>query len=219
MNSSTKLKDIIQEIFNKDKLIRCILIAIIPAAFFYGTALIGLHSRGFSVMEILRDSAQQNDVSSFIGFLSNIGVWLWVSSAAICFFVVFLSNTVDKKHLKELLLLTGLLSITLAIDDFFMIHDRYINQNYCYLAYAIIASLILLRSHKSILETEATAFLIAGLLLASSILTDLIQNYIPLEYHHVQVFEEGFKFIGAATWLYFNAMVAKTITNYLKVSN
>jgi hypothetical protein len=210
MNSTTKFKDLIQIIFNKDKLIRCFLIAIVPASIFYVTALLGLHSRGFAVMEIIRDSAQQNDVSSFIGFLSNIGVWLWVASAAICTFIVFFIPTTNQKSLKELLILTGLLSISLAIDDFFMIHDRYINQNYCYLAYAIIASLILIRSYKSILETEASVFLLAGFLLASSILTDLIQYYIPLSYHHVQIIEEGFKFTGAATWLYFNVRVAQS---------
>ncbi len=51
----------------------------------------------------------------------------------------------------------------------------------------------------------------AGVLLASSIFTDLIQTRIPLSYEYSQVIEEGFKFIGAATWLYFNCCVALSL--------
>jgi len=104
--------------------------------------------------------------------------------------------------------LAGMLSIILAIDDFFLIHDRYINQNICYLVYAIVASAILIRHNKQILEIEGFAFLVAGSFLALFIFTDLIQSHIPLRYSYTQVLEEGFKFIGAATWLYFNSRIA-----------
>ena len=159
-------------------------------------------------MEILRDPAQQSGASSFLGFLSNIGIWLWVSSAAICFFTIRTSDSLLKRNRKELMFLAGMLSIILAIDDFFLIHDRYINQNICYLVYAIVASAILIRHNKQILEIEGFAFLVAGSFLALSIFTDLIQSHIPLRYSYTQVLEEGFKFIGAATWLYFNSRIA-----------
>ena len=118
------------------KVSRCILLGILPAALFYSIALFWLRYSGFMIMEILRDPAQQSGESSFLGFLSNIGIWLWVSSV------------------------------------------------------------------------EGFAFLVAGSFLALSILTDLLQSYSPLSYTYTQVFEEGFKFIGAATWLYFNARMA-----------
>lgn len=159
-------------------------------------------------MEILRDPAQQSGASSFLGFLSNIGIWLWVSSAAICFFTAITSDSILNRNYKELIILTGLLSITLAIDDFFLIHDRYINQKICYLAYAILVGFILICHFRQIIEIEGFAFLVAGSFLALSIITDLIQLYIPLQYSHTQVLEEGFKFIGAATWLYFNFRIS-----------
>jgi disulfide bond formation protein DsbB len=101
-----------------------------------------------------------------------------------------------------------MLSIILAVDDFFLIHDRYIDQKFCYLVYAILAIAILIRHNKKILEIEGFAFLVAGSFLALSILTDVIQSRIPMQYGYTQVFEEGFKFIGAATWLYFNSRIA-----------
>jgi len=164
-------------------------------------SLLVLSNSGLEVMEILRDPAQQSGQSSFLGFLSNIGIWLWVSAAAICFFA--LSNESSDLSTRELLFLLGLFSLILAVDDFFLIHDRYINQKICYLAYAAIAGAILVRHFKKIITINGFAFVLAGVLLALSIVTDLIQFQIPMRYFVVQIFEEGFKFVGAAAWLYF----------------
>lgn len=202
------LLNFLKNIFDLKKLYKCIYIAIIPAILFYSMSLFWLKYTGFEVMEILRDPAQQSGESSFIGFLSNIGIWLWVSASAISFFSVLTNDFKFNKNLKELLFLTGVLSILLAIDDFFLIHDRYIKQEICFIVYAIFAGSILIRHYKLILKIEGFAFLFAGLLLALSIFTDLIQSHIPIKYSYSQVFEEGFKFIGATTWLYFTARVA-----------
>lgn len=197
-----------KKIFDLKNISRCIFISIIPALLFYSFSLYGLMSFGFEPMEILRDPAQQTGASSFLGFLSNIGIWLWVSSAAICFFMIATGRSMFNKNHKELLLLTGTLSLILAIDDFFMIHDRYINQKICYLIYAIIAGAILIRHYKQIIEIDGFAFLTAVSFLALSILADLIQNYISFPYNYTQIIEEGFKFVGAATWLYFISRIA-----------
>lgn len=178
------------------------LLAVVPAVLFYGISLFVLNTSGFEVMEILRDPEQQSGASSFRGFLSNIGIWLWVSAAAIAFYA-FSSVSLYNKNLKNLVFLAGMLSLLLAVDDFFLIHDRYINQKISFLVYAIFAGTLLVRHYELILKHEGFAFLLAGTLLALSIVTDLIQTRIPMPYEYVQVFEEGFKFIGAATWLYF----------------
>ena len=57
-------------------------------------------------------------------------------------------------------------------------------------------------------EIDVAAYLVAGGLLALSIATDLAQRRIPLDYETTQMFEEGFKFTGAAVWLYFCTRVA-----------
>lgn len=202
----------LQQIFISKKILRYIFFAALPAVLFYGFSLIVLSTAGFQILEILRDPAQQTGQSSFLGFISNIGIWLWISSAAICFFSAFNFNQTDKY--KELLILVGLLSIILAIDDFFMIHDRYINEKFCYLAYALCAGILLLRHFREITKIDGFSFLLAGILLALSILTDLIQGHIPFKYAYIQIFEEGFKFIGAATWLYFSCQIASFQTSF-----
>ena len=208
MSLIDKLKLKSKQVFTKKNISRSLLFAIIPALLFYSISLLVLTSSGFEIMEVIRDTAQQTEASSFLGFLSNIGIWFWVSSAAICFFTIATRGSALKKNHKQLILLTGILSILLAIDDFFLIHDRYINQYICYFVYALLAGVILIRHHKLILEIEGFAFLLAGALLALSICTDVVQFHLPLEYSYTQIIEEGFKFTGGATWLYFNARIA-----------
>lgn len=182
----------------------CFLFAVLPALLFFTGALVLLRYAGFTLPEILRDPAQKTHVSSFIGFLSNIGVWLWVSAAAITFTAVYRNALQGGVSNQKLTILLGCLSLLLAIDDFFMLHDRYINQLICYAVYAGIAGLLLFRYFSEIMVSAGTAFLLACLFLALSILSDLLKFRIPLSYVHAEVMEEGFKFMGAATWLFFN---------------
>ncbi|MBE9030508.1 oxidase [filamentous cyanobacterium LEGE 11480] len=187
-------------------MIGCLLFSLLPASIFFVASLAFLLGNGFTLMEILRDPAQQSGQSSFLGFLSNIGVWLWVSSTAICFFSLF--NSKSSIRGKEMVFLVGTFSSILAVDDFFMIHDRYVDQKLCYLAYALTAGALLVRHFRKIIAVDSFSFILAGTLLALSIGTDLIQSRIPLPYSIVQVFEEGFKFVGGAVWLYFCSQIS-----------
>ena len=47
------------------------------------------------------------------------------------------------------------------------------------------------------------ASLAATLLLGLSIVSDKVQDLLPIGYATVQLFEEGFKFVGIACWLAF----------------
>lgn len=192
-----------------DALARCVLFAILPALSFYALALAGLGLKGFIPMEVLRDAAQQTGQSSFLGFLSNIGVWLWVSSAAIAFCSAATNRASAPRKKTELALLIGVFSLALAVDDFFLIHDRYINEYLCYAGYAVFAAVLLFRHARTIFSPDGVAFLLAGSLLALSILSDVFQSHIPVPYAYVQVFEEGFKFAGGAVWLRFCGMMAQ----------
>ncbi len=199
-----------KQIFMKKKMLRCFIFAGVPALLFYGLSLLFLRKVGFSFMEILRDPAQQTGQSSFLGFVSNIGIWLWVSSTAICFYGAMIKTVIVKDSRRELLILLGMLSLLLAVDDFFMIHDRHGNEKWMYILYAFFAGSLLLRQYKTIIEVDGFAFLLAGFLLALSIATDVFQGKIFSSYKFSQVFEEGFKFVGAGIWLYFICRVASS---------
>ena len=183
------------------------LCVVLPALLFYGVSIFVLTGSGFTLREILRDPAQQSGASSFLGFVSNIGVWMWVSTTAICAFSLIVGASSGRHRHSELMVLLGLLSLLLAVDDFFLLHERYVYQKGIFLFYAIVALSLLVRHYRSIVAVDGFAFLLSGMLLASSIIIDLKQRKIPMDYAHVQVIEEACKFVGAALWLYFCARV------------
>lgn len=174
---------------------------------FYAVSVLVLDSVGFTLREILRDPAQQLDFSSFLGFVSNIGVWLWVSSVALCCYSLATCRPRSASGSTELVILLGLFSLLLAVDDFFLLHERYVYQKGIFLFYAIFALTLLVRHHRKIIEIDGFSFLLAGILLALSVLVDIDQRKIPLDYAHVQLIEEGCKFVGAAIWLFFCGQV------------
>ncbi len=208
MSKDNSIKELLGQMLAPKKVLACFLAVAIPALLFYVVSILTLKSQGFGFIEILRDPAQQSGESSFLGFLSNIGVFLWISATALSFFFAFSKTILKNKKQKELLFLIGSLSFFLAIDDFFMIHDRYIDQKIVYLIYAIFLWFIFIRHLKTIIEIDGFAFLLAGSFLALSILCDLIEDKTSFTYEQVQVVEEGFKFVGAAIWLYFVGRVA-----------
>ena len=176
-----------------ERLKRCVLFAVVPATLCYALVLRVFTLSKFEVIEVIRDPVQQTDVSSWLGFLSNLGVFMTAAAAVICLFIFS----------------TGL-SALLAFDDFFLIHDRYIDERLCYLAYAVCLVALLLRHSKTIWQVDAPAFLIAGGFLALSIFTDLFQEAVELTYTQTQILEEGCKFVGMSTWLFFSCRLAMT---------
>ena len=183
-------------------------LVVLPALLFYAVSVQILSNYGFSLKEILRDPAQQSGLSSFLGFVSNIGVWLWVSSVAICCFSLVAGVTEKSRGRIELLVLLAMLSLLLAVDDFFLLHERYVYQKGIFLFYAVFAITLFVRHFRRIIEIVGFSFVLAGTLLASSIIIDIMQRKFPFDYAQVQLVEEGCKFIGAALWLYFCGRVA-----------
>jgi hypothetical protein len=197
----------IRQIFVTRKILSSILWAVVPALIFYAVAVLVLSSTGFTLKEILRDPAQQLGFSSFMGFISNIGVWLWVSSTAICCYSLITCRLRSSNGSTELVILLGLLSLLLAVDDFFLLHERYVDQKGIFLFYAICALALLVRHNRKIIDIDGFSFLLAGALLAISVVVDMKQRKIPLDYAQVQLIEDGCKFVGAAIWLFFCGQV------------
>ncbi len=196
-------KSRMQKIFIAENISRCLRYCCLPALLFFSISMIVLTLSGFSTLEILRDSAQITKTSSFLGFLSSVGSWLWVAGATICLFRIATLDRNSNNQLKKLLHLIGWFSLFLAVDDFFLIHDRYITEGILFPLYAIYLIYLLIRHHTTIVEVDGFAFLLAGSFLALSVFVDAVQEIIALPYAYNQILEEGFKFLGGATWLFF----------------
>lgn len=176
--------------------------AILPATIVYILVLYLSVKSGVDPILVLRDPIQACDYPTNVGMISNLGVLMWASSTAIPLFISTCGLAINPKW-KQLILSGGLLSAVLCLDDLFLLHDRHVGQNFIYITYSVLALFILLRFHKLIIRCDGYSFIIASSFLGLSIMSDKLQDSLFFSYSTMQLYEEGFKFIGIACWLFF----------------
>jgi hypothetical protein len=97
--------------------------------------LVSLGGAGFTVLVaeltgtplwmLVRDPADTKDFSPYIGMLSHWGVILWTATAAICLFSTVLLKQQKAPHAtRRFLMVSGIFSLLLGIDDLYMLHER-----------------------------------------------------------------------------------------------
>lgn len=192
----------LQGVITRKAMSRVARACLLPALAFYVIALSIMSASGFNMIEILRDPAQQTGQSSFLGAVSTIGTWLWLAAAVFCFFRIATGAAPLEHDHRRLLKLAGGFSLFLAIDDFFLIHDRYITEGILIPAYALFLAYLIKRYWAMMREIDGLAFLAAGTMLFLSVLVDAVQEILPIPYGASQALEEGFKFLGAAAWAF-----------------
>ena len=177
--------------------------AMVPAAILYAVALVWSASEGVSAKLVLKDLAQSCQAPLGQGFLSSVGYLLWMAAAAIALFAAFNRQIQGSAVYRQFAFCGGGFSLWLCLDDMFLVHDRYIGQSFLYITYAVFTGLLLFRFRGPLLRFGVDTFLVSVVLLGLSVLTDSIQGLWPDSYQTVQIFEEGFKFLGIAAWLSF----------------
>ena len=177
--------------------------SIIAPLFIY-LSIIGLSSSfGIESTLVIRDLAQTCGYPIGVGLISNLGILMWSASASITLFSS-LSGLVEKREESNLLLLGGILTLILCLDDFLLLHDKYIGPDFLYITYSTIGIYMLIKFRKIIINIDCLPFIIAVFSLSLSIIFDrYIQEIFPENYINIQLFEEGFKFIGIACWMIF----------------
>ncbi len=185
------------------QILRLLLVAVLPALLVYVLLVRLSIAAGLEPIHVIRDLAQPCDTPIGVGLMPNLGVLLWMAAAAIALFTAF-SGLVEHPRWRGLLILGGSLSLLLTLDDFLLLHDRHIGPTFLYGLYAVLALAILLRQHDLLRQCGgAASFLAAAVLLGSSVLIDATQESWPFRYQHLQLVEEGAKFVGIACWLLF----------------
>lgn len=158
---------------------------------------------GLKPIQVIRDLAQTCRTPIGVGLLPNLGVLLWSAATVLPLFVV-LVGLVRPSRWRQLLLTGGALSALLTLDDFFLLHDRYIGPTFLYLLYAVLAVTLLLRYRDLLGQAGALMFLAAAVFLGASVGIDELQEVLPNAYYsRSQIVEEGAKFIGIACWCAF----------------
>lgn len=168
--------------------------------------------------ELMRDSLLVAEVSEdcchiYYGAISNIGVLLWASAAAIMFFtslVVALMGGQQYRHHIVQFGLGGFLTMLLCIDDFFLVHDIVLpklgfSETLAYVVYASFTALYVWYARSEILGARWPMFLLSVGFLALSVKIDVFFN---IDNDFRLLIEDGAKLIGITAWLSFHAEAA-----------
>jgi hypothetical protein len=171
--------------------------------FFYLLTILVFQSRKNLPGDLLtRDPVAIAQIPSYYGAFSQVGVLLWTAAAAMCLLSSrMLSKYFDSGKMRRFLWFSGLLTLLLAIDDAFLLHEdvlpfRGIPENLVLLTYFILIILYLIKFSSLILTTEYVFLSMAFLCFGGSILFDVI-----VEGLGVTVIEDGLKLTGIVYWI------------------
>jgi hypothetical protein len=165
---------------------------------------------------LTKDPAALVGFNPFTGFVSNLGILLWCSAGAICLFTAIITWPSGYYNADWFLLLSGLLSLVLLFDDFFMFHEYifpdilHVPEKGIYLGYLISFLVYIFYFRKLILRLEYKILIMAIFLFLLSVLVD---NILPQDGLY-NIAEDGFKVSGIFTWLVFYADSCRKIISW-----
>lgn len=153
------------------------------------------------IYETMTDPITSLNGEIWTGFGSNLGVFIWACSAAIAIFSgLSLIYSTGLKQESYFLIIFGLLTLVLSLDDLFLFHDLVlphfgISEYVIYVFYALTGFYILFKYLKLISQNENLLFYIGGTLFCFSIVIDVLPAS-PL----LGFFEDAVKFVGIFAW-------------------
>lgn len=182
------------------------LVLLITAAAAGGSVLaIGLLARaaGVGFSDLSRDTTSVAGAPFYVGALSTLGVLVWWGGGSACLLgAAVLGRRAPGDPRRLFLLVTGWLTLWLAFDDMFQIHEhvipvyagideRWILALYglAALAWAVVFRRVILGTEFSILLGAAACFLI-------SVAMDVTVATMPMQH----LIEDGGKLVGIALW-------------------
>ncbi len=191
------------------------------STFLLSLVLILHYWQGIPIGDMVRDPTAVAGESIYVGFISQAGIFMWAGAAAVCLLgaLVLTPKTEEARETRRFLLVSGLLSLTLGLDDVFLLHEAFfphigIPELVVFAAYGIFVAYYLLRFHRMIFRTE---FLLLGMALgffALSVLLDLLDpTFLDPDF-----WEDGSKVVGIVAWLayYFRTTLAAVRVGALK---
>lgn len=147
----------------------------------------------------------------YYGAVSNLGVLIWMSGAAVCLFTaaVVLAQGLGARPVV-FMTAAGLLTGFLAMDDLFLVHENVlpafgVSEPVTYGAYAALGLVYLAVSWREILNHNVFLLAAAVLFLGTSVVIDwLFHSDHPLRI----VLEDGAKLTGISAWVGFHVTAA-----------
>lgn len=159
--------------------------------------------KGIPIGRLTRDPTTIVGSPLYTGFLSQIGIFFWSASAAVCMFSVkVLSRHTDSLKIKPFLFASGLLTLLLGFDDVFLLHEELlpyfgVPQKAVFISYAGFVPFYVVRFYSIVLKTEYVLLVMALLFFGFSVTLDLFE---PPDINPY-LFEDGAKLVGIVGWL------------------
>lgn len=179
----------------------------------------GTDQLGTTIPNLTRDPNAISGYPVHTGFLSNVGVMFWAGTAAICIFsFVVLRGQGIRGDATWYLLVGGLITTVLLIDDLFMMHEAVYPRHFgttdrdAYLAYGLMVVGYLFWFRRTVLRTNFLFLVLAFAGFAISVMLD-ITEWVDLSTDDLFLAEDGSKFFGIASWgVYFATVCAREVS-------
>jgi hypothetical protein len=153
--------------------------------------------------------------SAYYGFVSNLGIILWIAAATACALAALLAQVARAEaRTTAFLLAGGLFTFWLGLDDLFLVHENVlptfgVPEKATFAGIAAAGMTYLLVCWRHILTGPTSVFVIAGLCLAMSMGLDaFVHDEAPL-----WIFlEDALKFLGIVFWAGFHIAAAIAVS-------
>lgn len=185
--------------------------------------LMGHDTFGLMVRDPLAVARVGDDVTMpLVGVLSHLGVIVWGIPAVAALACARIRLAQGDTPYALFLLLSGLLSAGLGVDDLFQVHEYFIpkylgvGERYVMASWALLAVLWFLAFRQRIMRApELPVLMLGAVFLALSIIGDAFEGVAVVDaaielVGGPAVFEEGFKLAGVVCWAFFHWRVSVT---------
>jgi hypothetical protein len=194
-----------KNLFRKGSIITMVKIYL-PGVIFLGLMVTFSLLNDFHFSFLSRDPVQILEVPPYIGIVSNVGILMWCSAAAIIFYSAKLVSQAGKPKIrKNFLIVSGLITMMLMIDDLFLFHDvvfpvyLHIGENVFFAFYGISVCAMIYFFRELILKTDYILFMLSFGFLGSSAISDSLaaMGFIG---KYAMALEDSLKFMGILSW-------------------
>ncbi len=167
---------------------------------------------GVSINSLTYNPVSLLPVPYYYGFISKLGVLFWSLTTGICLFAAsVLTQPTIRKTIPYFFLASGLITLLLLADDFFLLHNIAVallgwTTKNIYLGYGILIITYLLVFRKFWLQTEFLLLICSLIFFGTSIVFDLLQN--STHFYGRSFLEDGAKFLGILSWFVYHVRVS-----------
>lgn len=171
------------------------------------------------IYNLTRDVFVVLEAPFYTGLLQNIGAFIWCSSFAIYLFTYAVFNQRKNKDNREskyflfFLVYSGMTSLILMLDDFFILHDKvyptylHLSEVFVFKIYFIIIMVYIIIFRKIIIRTPFFYLILALLFFTLSLIIDVAEDIFVEKTPFIDedriLFEDGSKLLGIVSWCFY----------------